>query len=295
MTTNKNFPLVSICIPTRNGAEFLDLAIRSALDQTYPNLEIIVSDDNSTDGTRAIVERHKSEAKIPFVLHVHEPRGMGANWNNAIELSKGKYIKFLFQDDLLEPRCVEEMVRVLEEHPQMGMVASKRVILVDENYDVNAKGWIEKYGDLQKDVKLKRENGIGFLDKEILGSDAIVMSPVNKVGEPMAALIRKEVFSDVGLFSEQLSQLLDMEFYTRVLRKYRIGIIDRPLVKYRLHAQQTTQTSKRDEFPAFEYILFKKHFLYLNWKLRFRYLNRYSRVFRVLSGGVSRLSRLFGR
>src|SRR5690606_24488463 len=92
---NETFPLVSICIPTYNGAAYIAEALESAIHQTYPHLEIVVSDDASTDATLAIVERFKSKTHIPVSVYHHVPKGIGANWNHCVKQANGAYIKFL--------------------------------------------------------------------------------------------------------------------------------------------------------------------------------------------------------
>ena len=104
-------PLVSICLPTYNGETFLNEALDSIKSQTYPNLEVIVSDDASSDGTLRIIEEFKATVAFPVQVFNHEPQGIGANWNHCMKHAKGIYIKFLFQDDVLYPECVTEMVK----------------------------------------------------------------------------------------------------------------------------------------------------------------------------------------
>ena len=86
-------PLVSICIPTYNGAKFIAEAMDSAIKQTYSNLEIVVSDDDSKDETLSIIEAYKTKTSIPVSIYNHEPNGIGANWNNCLNKSKGDYVR----------------------------------------------------------------------------------------------------------------------------------------------------------------------------------------------------------
>src|SRR5687767_7944179 len=104
-----NQPLVSICIPTYNAGPYFEPCLQSALEQTYSNVEILISDDGSTDETLQIVCKYQQQ--YPHIRLVKNPnRGMVNNWNNCIIESKGEWIKFLFQDDLLKPACVEKML-----------------------------------------------------------------------------------------------------------------------------------------------------------------------------------------
>src|SRR5438105_3094623 len=97
---------VSVCIPTFNGAKWIIECIESALDQSYSPLEILVVDDASTDKT-VVRMRSIRDERLRFVVNERN-LGLTANWNKCIQLSHGKYVKFLFQDDLIYRDCIEK-------------------------------------------------------------------------------------------------------------------------------------------------------------------------------------------
>jgi glycosyltransferase involved in cell wall biosynthesis len=107
-------PLVSIIVPAFNAERFIVRAIRSALGQAYPDLEIIVVDDGSTDGTAEIV-RSFSDPRIRLVPQAN--RGQAAARNHGIRLSAGKYVTFLDADDAYLPEKVRRQVAFLEANP----------------------------------------------------------------------------------------------------------------------------------------------------------------------------------
>jgi glycosyltransferase involved in cell wall biosynthesis len=87
---NKKFnPLVSVCIPTYNGEEFIEEALYSVSNQTYPNLEVIISDDNSLDKTIEIAQLFREKLTINFSIIKHEQFGLSQNWNFCISQAKG--------------------------------------------------------------------------------------------------------------------------------------------------------------------------------------------------------------
>ncbi len=94
-------PKVSVCIPTRNGAVFLAGAIRSVLAQTLADLELIVVDDASTDGTEAVV-RSFSDGRVTFVAGP-ERLGIAGNWNRCLALATAPYVCLFHQDDVMAP------------------------------------------------------------------------------------------------------------------------------------------------------------------------------------------------
>ena len=122
-------PLVSILIPTYNRPEYLRRAVESCLAQIYPNYEVIIT-DNSTNDESA---RMAAAWNYPRVRYFKNQGNVGpvASSNRAVSLSSGQYIKFLMDDDLLKPRCLELMVKALEENPTAG-VAMAPMELIDE-------------------------------------------------------------------------------------------------------------------------------------------------------------------
>jgi glycosyltransferase involved in cell wall biosynthesis len=110
-------PLVSICIPAYNAERFIVETLETALAQTYPNIEIIVSDDASTDNTVGLVQGYCSRG-VQVIRQAHN-LGMHANWNAAIRASSGKYILKLDADDLVDADHVAQQVKVFESHPEV--------------------------------------------------------------------------------------------------------------------------------------------------------------------------------
>ncbi len=237
-------PLVSICIPTYNGQQFIAEAMESAIAQTYPNLEIIVSDDDSKDATLNIIKSFSVKTSIPIHIYHHEPRGIGANWNHCIKKANGAFIKFLFQDDVLVPACIEELVPILVRNKTVSIIASKRELIIEDSYPLDRiNSFLKTYGDLQSTLTLSTDNNLSILDKSLFKSSKFFNSPLNKVGEPSATLIRKAIFKKSGFFRENLKQILDYEFYYRVLKYNDILIYNKELVRFRLHANQASSTN----------------------------------------------------
>jgi glycosyltransferase involved in cell wall biosynthesis len=272
-------PLVSICIPTYNGALYLKEALQSVLIQNYPTLEIVISDDASIDGTLSLVEKFKASTNIPITVQHHIPNGIGANWNNCIKHAKGKYIKLLFQDDVLLEDCIETMVNLLEQDNSIGLVACKREFIIEPEYaSSELTQWISKYGDLQLELGTTFNNGIGIIDTTLFKTPQFLKSPLNKVGEPPATMFSKKLLKKVGWFHEDLKQILDYEFYYRVLKYKKIAIIEKPLIKFRLHPQQATNVNRGNDdndYVKYDYIIYKEYFWYLPKGMQKAMLKKY--------------------
>lgn len=277
-------PLVSICIPTFNGEEFIVNAMESAISQTYLNLEIIVSDDASIDGTLKLIETFKERTTIPIKMYYHQPNGIGANWNNCIINAKGEYIKFLFQDDILYRKCIEEMMKVIIKDENTGLVACKRDFLVEGKKDSVLNEWISTYQNLQANLNLPSSR-VNILDKTILRNKNFINVPQNKIGEPTAVLFRKSVIIRIGYFREDLVQILDAEFYYRLIKYFKIAVINEELVAFRLHPMQATNINRKKaiiDYNEYDRILYNNFFWYLDRVQQKRLFKKFSLVGKIL-------------
>jgi predicted O-linked N-acetylglucosamine transferase (SPINDLY family)/glycosyltransferase involved in cell wall biosynthesis len=235
----KLYPLVSVCIPTYNGEKFVAEAIQSVLAQSYPNLEIILSDDNSSDRTIEIAKSFQAQSPHKFSILEHSQYGLAENWNFCIAQATGKYLKFIFQDDLLEPEAIESMVALAEQDPEIGMVFSPRKLftITGNIHDTRLLANHEAKNVHKGWSNLKSiQSG-----QELLQDLNILNNPINKIGEPSTVLIKKEVFDALGAFDQELCQLVDLEMWLRIMSQYKIGFIDRTLSSFRIHAAQQTQ------------------------------------------------------
>jgi predicted O-linked N-acetylglucosamine transferase (SPINDLY family)/predicted SAM-dependent methyltransferase/GT2 family glycosyltransferase len=241
---NRTSPLVSICIPVYNGDRFITETINSALSQTYPNIEIILSDDDSSDRTVEIAKSFQLRSPHNFSILKHDRNGLAANWNFCISQAQGKYIKFLFQDDILQPNAIAEMVALAEQDNSIGLVFSPRELFTstDNLHDAQLLANHEAK-DLHKAWSKLSSVQAG---QELLQDINILENPINKIGEPSTVLIRKEVFDTLGGFDPDLCQLVDLEMWLRIMSQYKIGFIDRTLSSFRIHSQQQTQQNSSD-------------------------------------------------
>ncbi|MEM9128176.1 MAG: glycosyltransferase family 2 protein [Pseudomonadota bacterium] len=125
-------PKVSLGLPVYNGEEFVGHAIDSLLNQTYEDFEIIICDNASTDATQAICQAAaEKDSRIQY--HRNETNlGAAPNFNRTFDLSSGAYFKWVAHDDLLEPRYLEECVKVLDTQSDVAACHSFTAI-IDEN------------------------------------------------------------------------------------------------------------------------------------------------------------------
>ncbi len=279
MSEEKCLPLVSICIPTYNGEKFLLEALESIRFQTYKNIEVVISDDASIDSTLDIVESFSKQTDIPIQVHNHKPQGIGENWNNCVRNANGKYIKFLFQDDVLKSECIEKMVFLAEKNKKIGLVYCKRSVLCDENNELHQQ-WINRYGILHESWhNMNIANEDIRSGKDYLKDLNLFMFPKNKIGEPTAVLLRKDCFKKAGYFNTDLKQTLDIEYWLRVMKYFKIGFIDEELISFRLHNEQASVINKKEIIPDYDILsrmYYRNLFWYLNPKYQWKLFRKYS-------------------
>ena len=150
--------LVSIIMPTYNSADHVEESIKSILAQTYENWELIITDDNSTDDTRLILQRYANEHKRIKCFFFYQNGGAGYCRNNSIKHARGRYIAFCDSDDCWIPEKLERQVRFLEEN--------KCCLCYSAYYTIDDKSEITGVVKVPKTLtfkQLKHDNKIGCL------------------------------------------------------------------------------------------------------------------------------------
>jgi GT2 family glycosyltransferase len=228
---------VSICIPTYNGARFVTEALRSAWLQKDA-AEAVISDSGSTDGTMDLVRQECRNAPIPCRILDKVTPGMVPNWNALVKAANGEFIKFLFQDDRLNAGCITKMMAAAEGNPAVSLVFCRRNIVVEKGSEQGEVAqYLLKYADLHTDFGKLATVQPG---SKLLGAAALLSHPENKIGEPTAVMFRKDLAISVGLFNEKMHQLVDWEFWLRLMARGDVAFIDEALVNFRIHDRQAT-------------------------------------------------------
>lgn len=227
---SKDYPLVSFCIPTYNNEDYIKETIDTVINQTYPNIELIIVDDNSTDNTFNIISKYKedyiaTDDKIRKIsIYKNEKNlGMAGNWNKSLSLCQGKYLKLLCADDLLNKNLTEIEVSIMEKNNEVLCVSSDTQF-VDKNG--KKKGFYRRY------------HKVGV----IYGIKAVKFSLFsrNYLGAPLANMFRKRVFDKLGGFDENLSYIIDYDFYIRVYLEGKVYILHNPLNFFRIRNDSNT-------------------------------------------------------
>lgn len=193
-------PVVSICIPTFNGSRTIGATIASCLNQTFNSIEIIISDDNSSDGTVDEISKFADPRLV--VLPPHKSSGAANNWNRTISAAKGHYIKVMGQDDVLRPECIQIEVSTLIENQKLNpsFCFSTRSIVDDSNVIIiQSRGWIPRNSKCSIDEVVKQ----------------IVRSGGNPIGEPVVGLIDSRALRQTSGYKG--SYLIDLNMWLDLL------------------------------------------------------------------------------
>ena len=206
-------PLVSIILPTYNGARYLAEAIESCLRQTYRNWELILVDDCSVDATPDVITgfvtrdtrirsiRHERNRKLPEAL------------NTGHAAARGEYLTWTSDDNRLLPTALEELTAYLDQHPAIGLVYADSVL-------------IDEAGRRVRDYPSKPASKLAYM---------------NAVGP--CFLYRRAVYQSVGSYDPQLFMAEDYDYWLRVYRRFEIARLPRTLYEYRWHGQSLTNTA----------------------------------------------------
>lgn len=243
---------VSICMPVFNGADFIEEAIESVLNQSFRDFELLIADDHSTDETLQIVKRlAQSDRRIRYWTN-SQKIGLFKNYNSCIHQAKGIYIKLFAQDDLLGADALAEQVKILDSHASVALVCS------DKDF-INELGKPFQPEDLEELVRLEEQvaKDIPIPGVDVIG--ACFFPVVNLIGEPSTVMFRRE-FAGEG-FDESFYHVGDLDYWFQILLRgeyYRIG---KKLCQFRRHAASATSRNVKSLLYAIDTIKLGKKFL----------------------------------
>lgn len=201
---------MSVLVPVHDGEAFVGEAIESCLRQSFPDFELVVVDDGSTDATPDIVSRY-AERDRRIVVHRQENRGYVAALGVAAALAKGELLARLDADDLAEPGRLARQVAFLDEHPEVAVVGGA-LLVVDRR---GRPFYLAAYPLEPAEV-------------------SAAMSQRTPVGHPTAT-IRRHVFDAVGGYRADFPYAEDYDLWLRVAREHRIANLPDILGRYRVH------------------------------------------------------------
>ncbi|OPY27802.1 MAG: Glycosyltransferase AglE [Methanocella sp. PtaU1.Bin125] len=239
-------PLVSVIMTSYNYGRYIAQAIESVLYQTFTDFELIVIDDGSTDDSRAIIKRYADrDPRVRYVFHGANAGIAGTN-NEGIRLSAGKYIAFVDSDDLWVRDKLERQVDVLRKDEDLVVWSEGEIIdMHGEPLRTKARGGgrPEAAGEPDRRDRLTFTRLFGAGGKKKSGDIFRGLLQNNFIlGSGM--MFKKDLLGDIS-FNPDLKYLNDYLFNLDLARKCRFHFISEPLIKYRLHGNNSSLRDKR--------------------------------------------------
>jgi glycosyltransferase involved in cell wall biosynthesis len=236
-----NTPLVSILIPTYNRPEFLRRAVESCLTQTYPHFEVIIT-DNSTNDDSARMAAAWTDPRLRYFKNEGNV-GAVASCNRAVSLAVGPYVKFLMDDDLLKPRCLEWMVKALEENPSAGL-ATAPMELIDET---DRRIFPKFYGFRTMRYRFRYQVGDGLIGRRRVLRDFLAGFRLTEYPctVPSGLMFRAEAMRRAGPFREEADFAGDLEMCMKIAAEWDFYYIDEVLSSWRVMAVNHTASLHR--------------------------------------------------
>jgi len=220
-------PKASICLPVYNSEKYLEEAIRSILNQTYADFELVITDNASTDSSFDIAAGF-NDSRIRLFRNDTTVRPSAANWNRCLEHAGGELIALYHSDDVYETTIVEKEVREFEKNPRLGAVFTGASI-------IDSGG--ARTGTMYMDKDLTGRNEIDFnltFKKYLQEGKGSFVCPT--------AMIPKRVYDRIGGYDGKGFRFaFDYDLYFRVLEKYPVKILEEKLMSYRIYQEQDTK------------------------------------------------------
>src|SRR3989338_4190427 len=220
-------PLVSVVSPSYNHEKFLARAIESIICQTFADLELIIIDDASADGSRKILEDYaKKDGRILAVFH-RENAGIVRTMNEGLEMARGKFISLFASDDEWARDKLEKQMKILVNDEDL--VVWSDGLIIDQEGAETGKTFLQMYGATRR-----KKNG--YIFEELLKGNFIC---------GLSIIFKKEHVKDIR-YDEQFKYLNDYKFMIDLAYRYKFYFIPEPLVKYRVHVDNSIIARERE-------------------------------------------------
>jgi glycosyltransferase involved in cell wall biosynthesis len=227
-----NLPLISVIVPNYNHEKYLKERLDSIFNQTYPNFEVILLDDCSTDNSRTIISEYANDERVSYCFFNGINTGNTfLQWNKGIELAKGDFIWIAESDDFCDSNFLEEVCKPLIENEEvvLSYCQSNRV---DENGIVTG-NWLDQTNDLDKDLFLR---DFVFDGNEFIENFLIYR---NVIPNASAVIFRKKDVLELGYLDvyKSFKYTGDWLFYLKLIVNKKISFVSPSLNNFRFHSE----------------------------------------------------------
>lgn len=257
----RNLPQISIVTPSLNQGQFIEATIRSVLSQGYPNLEYIVTDGGSTDGTLSILNRYGDQ--IQWVSE--KDAGQTDAINKGLRLAGGEILSYLNADDVLLPGTLREVAGIFTNRPEVHWLTGRCKIIDQDGRPVRAP--IYHYKNLL-----------------LYSASYRLLLVTNYISQP-ATFWRRELTGLCGFLDEKFNYVIDYEYWLRLWKAAPPYIHHRDLAGFRIQrSSKTTSGGHLQDYIAEESQVVARHAPSRLW-LRLHRLHRLlmTNIYRVMN------------
>ncbi len=219
-------PTITIITPSYNQGVFIEQTIDSILSQGYPNLEYIVLDGGSTDGTLDVLRKYDDR----LVWISEKDRGQSDALNKGFRMATGEVIGFLNSDDYYEPGALMQVGRFFAERPDAAWVTGKCRTVDPHGRE------IRKLITLYKQIWLRLRS-------------YRVLLVLNYISQP-ATIWRRSVWEAVGGLDERLHYAMEYDYWLRIGQQFKLDVLDEDLACFRVHPASKAGSSERNQFQS---------------------------------------------
>ena len=220
----KPLPRISIITPSYNQVDFIETTLLSVLEQEYPDLEYIVMDGGSTDGTLDILRKY--EDRLQWVSETD--RGQAHAINKGLACASGEVTAFLNSDDVYTPGALLSVGRYFVEHPEAQWLTGKCNIIDESGHE------------MRKSITAYKNFWLGFRSYGVL-------QVLNYISQP-ATFWRRGLLAQVGSLNEDLRFTMDYEYWLRIGKQHRLHVLRQGLAGFRLYAASKSGGGYEEQF-----------------------------------------------
>lgn len=210
-------PRVSLCVPAYQAERHLRSTVESLLAQNDVDLEVVIVDNHSTDDTSDILETFDDDRVR--VIRNDTTLPMVSNFNLAVSLCQGEFVKLVCADDTVDPQCIAVQAAILDSDPGIALVGVQTDFVDDAGVLLRPARGLRRITGRRRPQKVVRQ---------------IVRSGTNPIGPPVAAMFRRADFLRCGGFRDDLLFVSDTDLYVRLLAHGEFYGVPRALAQYRI-------------------------------------------------------------
>jgi glycosyltransferase involved in cell wall biosynthesis len=234
-------PSVSVIVPNYNHAPYLPVRLRSILEQTYSDFELLILDDCSPDNSREIIESFAADPRVRVAFNEKNSGNTYLQWRKGLDLTGGEYIWVAESDDFSDTRFLERLLPLLQTNPEAGLAFCETLVVDEEGKEL---GW---YGERSLGAYPRELRDL--LNREFVknGRDYVrsMMFPWNSIPNASAVLFRRAALEAAGGPVTSMRICGDWLLYCKILSKWEVGHIPERFNHFRQHAVNVRSNVRR--------------------------------------------------